>query len=48
VSLAGEPVAGVDDLHKRLTGNAIGVRIPIEALRNSERIALEIEPSPRP
>ena len=48
VSLAGEPVAGVDDLHKRLTGNAIGVRIPVEVLRNSERIALEIEPSPRP
>jgi S1-C subfamily serine protease len=48
VSLAGEPVAGVDDLHKRLTGNAIGMRIPVEVLRNSERIALEIEPSPRP
>jgi S1-C subfamily serine protease len=48
VSLAGQPVAGVDDLHKRLTGNAIGVLTSIAVLRNSELVTLEIEPSPAP
>jgi S1-C subfamily serine protease len=48
VSLAGRPVAGVDDLHKQLTGNAVGVRVPIAVLRNSEHLALEIEPVTRP
>jgi len=48
VSLAGQPVAGVDDLHKLLTGNAIGVRTSITILRNSELVTLEIEPSPAP
>jgi len=48
VSLSGQPVAGVDDLHKLLTGNAIGVRTPVTVLRNSEQVTLEIEPSPAP
>ena len=48
VSLAGQPVAGVDDLHKLLAGNAIGVRTTIAVLRNSELVTLEIEPSPAP
>jgi S1-C subfamily serine protease len=48
VSLAGQPVAGVDDLHKLLAGNAIGVRTSITILRNSELVTLEIEPSPAP
>ena len=48
VSLAGQPVAGVDDLHKLLAGNAIGVRTSITVLRNSELVTLEIEPSPAP
>jgi S1-C subfamily serine protease len=48
VSLAGHPVAGVDDLHKLLTGNAIGVRTSIALLRNSELVTLDVEPSPAP
>jgi len=48
VSLGGQPVAGVDDLHKLLTGNAIGVRTSIAILRNSDLVTLEIEPSPAP
>ena len=47
VSLAGRPVAGVDDLHKLLTGNAVGVRVPITVLRNSEHLTLEVEPVTR-
>jgi S1-C subfamily serine protease len=48
VSLAARPVAGVDDLHKMLTGNAVGVRVPITVLRNSEHLTLEVEPVTRP
>ena len=48
VSLAGQPVAGVDDLHKLLTGNAIGVPTAIVVLRNSDQVALEIEPVASP
>jgi S1-C subfamily serine protease len=48
VALAGQPVAGVDDLHKRLTGNAIGVRAVITVLRNSELVTLDVEPSAAP
>jgi S1-C subfamily serine protease len=48
VSLMGQAVAGVDDLHKLLAGNAIGVRTSLVVLRNSELVTLEIEPSPAP
>jgi S1-C subfamily serine protease len=48
VSLAAQGIAGVDDLHKLLAGNAIGVRTSIALLRNSELVTLEIEPSPAP
>jgi S1-C subfamily serine protease len=48
VGLAGRPVAGVDDLHRNLTGNAVGVATPIVVLRNSEQVALEITPVIRP
>src|SRR5437016_5971742 len=47
-SLGGRPVAGVDDLHKFLTGSAVGVRAPISVLRNSELLTFEIEPVTRP
>ena len=48
VSLAGKPVAGVDDLHKQLTGSVVGVKLPITVLRNSEHLTLEVEPGTRP
>jgi S1-C subfamily serine protease len=48
VSLAGQPVAGVDDLHKRLTRAVVGVRTPMEVLRNSELLPLDVEPVTRP
>src|SRR5262249_43497842 len=44
VSLGGHGIAGVDDLHKLLAGNAIGVRTTIAVLRNSELVTLEVEP----
>jgi S1-C subfamily serine protease len=48
VGLAGQAVAGVDDLHRLLTGEAIGVSAPIVVLRNSEQVALEVKPVTRP
>ena len=48
VSLGGTSVAGVDDLHKRLTHQSIGTRIPIAVLRNSEVVEFEVEPVMRP
>ena len=48
VGLAGQAVAGVDDLHRLLTGEAIGMAAPIVVLRNSEQVALEITPVTRP
>ena len=48
VGLAGQPVAGVDDLHRLLSGRAIGTSMPIAVLRNSEHVTLEVEPATRP
>jgi len=48
VMLAGQPVAGVDDLHKLLSGRAVGTRMPVGVLRNSEQVTFEIEPVSRP
>ncbi len=44
VGLDGHSVAGVDDLHRLLTGERIGKRLGISVLRNSERLELEVEP----
>ena len=48
IGLAGHPVAGVDDLHRRLTGYVLGSAMPIVVLRNSELLALEVTPVIRP
>ncbi|HTR97289.1 MAG TPA: trypsin-like peptidase domain-containing protein [Candidatus Acidoferrales bacterium] len=48
VALAGEAVAGVDDLHRLLTGERVGQSLPIVALRGGERRELAITPSPAP
>lgn len=48
VSLAGRPIAGVDDLHKLLSGNAVGVNSALGVLRNSEQLSLEVTPVPAP
>jgi len=44
VEFNGQPVAGIDDLHKLLTGIQVGVRSTIVVLRNTERLPLEIVP----
>ena len=48
VGLSSQAVKGVDDLHRLLTGRAIGVETPVVVLRNSEQVALAITPVPAP
>jgi S1-C subfamily serine protease len=48
VGLAGTPVAGIDDLHRLLTADKVGVRVPIAVLRNTELLNLDILPAERP
>ncbi len=48
VGLAGEPVAGVDDLHRLLTGESVGRPLPLVVLRNSERLELIATPASSP
>jgi len=44
VEYAGQAIAGIDDLHKLLTGEQVGVRSPIVILRGTEKLSLEIVP----
>ena len=45
VEYGGQAIAGIDDLHKLLTGEQVGVRSPIVALRGTEKLQLEIVPA---
>jgi S1-C subfamily serine protease len=44
VGFAGDPVAGMDALHRRLTADRIGLPVPIVVLRNGQRKTLTIVP----
>ncbi len=48
VGLAGEPVGGVDDLHRLLTGERIGQSLELVILRGGERRSLHVTPAPSP
>ncbi len=48
VRFAGEPVAHVDDLHRLLTGERVGLAAPLLVLRNSELIEHDVTPAPTP
>jgi S1-C subfamily serine protease len=50
VGLGGQPTAGIDDLHKGLTEEKVGVKTPLTVIRRSEKLVLDIVPeesSPR-
>jgi S1-C subfamily serine protease len=47
VGLNGEPVTGIDDLHRLLTDERIGVPTPLTALRGIERRQLTVVPTVR-
>jgi S1-C subfamily serine protease len=44
VALDGEPVAGVDDLHRALTAERIGRALRLDILRRARREAVEVTP----
>src|SRR5215468_897346 len=44
IGFAGRPVAGIDDLHKLLTEERVGQGAPLEVIRRTERLALQIVP----
>jgi S1-C subfamily serine protease len=44
VGFAGQPVAGFDDLHRLLTAEKLGERVPVTVLRRGQRLTLEIHP----
>lgn len=44
VEFNGQTIAGIDDLHKLLTGEQVGVRSPMVVLRGTEKLSLEIVP----
>jgi S1-C subfamily serine protease len=44
VEFAGHAIAGIDDLHKQLTGAQAGVRSPLTVIRHTEKLQWEIVP----
>lgn len=44
VEFAGQPIAGIDDLHRILTAGMVGVASPVLALRGLEKVTLAITP----
>ena len=44
VGFAGSAVAGIDDLHKLLTEQQVGVKSAVQVIRRSESLALDIVP----
>jgi S1-C subfamily serine protease len=48
IGFAGRPVAGIDDLHKLLTGERVGQGAQLEVIRRTERLTLQIVPEEVP
>jgi S1-C subfamily serine protease len=44
VEFNGHPIATIDDLHKQLTGDQVGVRSPLTVIRNTEKLQLDVTP----
>jgi S1-C subfamily serine protease len=44
VEFAGQAIAGIDDLHKHLTGAQVGVRSSLTIFRHNEKLSLVIVP----
>jgi len=41
---AGHPVAGIDQLHRLLTGERAGQSVPVEVIRGTERLVVKVTP----
>ncbi len=44
VGYGGQPIGGIDDLHRLLTEHQVGVRSALTIIRRSEKLALEVVP----
>jgi len=44
VGFDGQPISGIDDLHRLLTEKQIGVRAQLTIIRHSEKMALDVVP----
>ena len=44
VGFAGHPVAGIDQLHRLLTGERASQSVPVEVIRGIERLAIKVTP----
>lgn len=44
VDFGGQPVASIDELHKLLTREKVGVRVPLTVIRRNEKISFDIVP----
>lgn len=44
VGYGGQPIAGIDDLHRLLTEERVGVRAPLTIIRRSDKMAIAIIP----
>ncbi len=44
IGFADRPVAGIDELHRLLTEERVGLRSPLEVIRRTERLVLNIVP----
>jgi S1-C subfamily serine protease len=44
IGFGGQPVAGIDELHKLLTQETVGKSFPVTLLRRTEKIVLDIVP----
>jgi S1-C subfamily serine protease len=47
VEFEGQPVAGVDDFQKLLTGSVVGIRATLTVVRGTEKLLLQITPEER-
>lgn len=47
VRLAGKAIAGVDDLHRMLTDERVGVACEVEVVRGTELLKLRVAPQSR-
>jgi hypothetical protein len=45
VSYAGRPVEGIDDLHRLLTGDQVGMPSEVGVIRRTEKLVLTIVPA---
>ena len=48
VAYGGQPITGIDDLHRCLTEHQVGVGTPLTILRQGEQVALQIVPEEAP